>query len=183
MGWLMPKVVIPSSTLLIKSSLDCWKNWSRVEFHWKVAFCFASSQNGSMIGLVEYAHAIWFTSPNHDLAFVRSVGFGKFLIVDNIWLDGAIPVGVNFSPANSTVSLQNLNFLSLVTIPAITEIYVVPRFGKTSLLYYCHIAKCHLLFWVSWVHLWSLCHNFECIHTLMLDSLGVNIKTCSIPTL
>ena len=31
--------------------------------------------------------------------------------------DGAIPVGVIFNPANSTVCLQNLNLPLLITIP------------------------------------------------------------------
>ena len=39
-------------------------------------------------------------------------------------MDGAIPVGVNFSPANSTVALQNLNFVSLMTIPAVAQRYM-----------------------------------------------------------
>ena len=143
----MSKVVIPSSTLIIKSSLDCWKSWSRVEFYWKVAFCFTSSRNDSIIGKVEYVHVIWFTSPNHDLAFVRSVSFGKFLIADNIWLDGAIPARVNFSPTNSTLSLQNLNFLPLITIQAMAQRYSYSQIwkNKSSMLLSCNKVSSTIL--------------------------------------
>ena len=77
--------------------------------------------NGYIIGLMEYAQAIWFTSSNQDQAFVRSVGLGKFFIAEMIWSEGATPFGVNLRPANSMVSIQNLNFLSLITIPAVAN--------------------------------------------------------------
>ena len=70
---------------------------------------------------MEYAQAIWFTSPNQDWALVRSVGLWKLFIAERIWSEGATPFGVKLRPANSTVSLQNLNFLSLITIPAVAH--------------------------------------------------------------
>ena len=50
-------------------------------------------------------------------AFVRSTGFGKSFIANNIVSDGAILFGVNFSPANYLVSLQNLHFFLFMTMP------------------------------------------------------------------
>ena len=39
------------------------------------------------------------SSPNHDWALVRLVGFGKSFIADNIVSDGAIPFSVDLSLA------------------------------------------------------------------------------------
>ena len=46
-----------------------------------------------------------------------SLGVGKALIPDKMLSEGAIPDEVIFKPANMTVSLQNWNFLSFITIP------------------------------------------------------------------
>ena len=45
------------------------------------------------------------------------LGVGKSLITDKMLSKGAIPDGVIFKPANITVSLQNWNFLSFITVP------------------------------------------------------------------
>ena len=45
-----------------------------------------------------------------------TLGVEKFLIADKMLSEGAIPGGIIFKPANMTVSLQNWNFLSFITI-------------------------------------------------------------------
>ena len=69
------------------------------------------------MGLMAYAHATWFTSPNQDLVPVISLGTGKSVMADRMDSDGAIPVCVSFRPAKMTVSLQNWNLDLLITIP------------------------------------------------------------------
>ena len=57
------------------------------------------------------------TSPNHDLAPVMFVGVGKSFIAERMLFDGDMPCGDRVRLAKSTVSLQNLNFSSLITVP------------------------------------------------------------------
>ena len=47
---------------------------------------------------------------------MMSLGVEKSLIADKMLSEGAIPGGIIFKPANMTVSLQNWNFLSFITI-------------------------------------------------------------------
>ena len=44
-------------------------------------------------------------------------GFRKPFMATSNFSDGAMPLEVIFNPANSTVCLQNLNLLALITIP------------------------------------------------------------------
>ena len=69
------------------------------------------------MGLMAYAHATWFASPNQDLAPVMSLGTGMSVMADRMDSDGTIPACVSFRPAKMTVSLQNWNLDSLITIP------------------------------------------------------------------
>ena len=59
-----------------------------------------------MIGLIAYAQATWFTSPNHDCAPVMFVGVGKSLMAERILSDGDTPYVVIFNPAKSCVSTK-----------------------------------------------------------------------------
>ena len=65
-----------------------------------------------------YSHATWLTSPNQEHASVMFCGLGKSFIAVKILSVSAIPFGVIFNPANSTVSQQNLN-LSAISYNAI----------------------------------------------------------------
>ena len=69
------------------------------------------------MGLKEYPQATWLPSPNQEQASVMFSGFGNSFMATSHFSDGAIPVGVNFSPVNSTVCLQNFNLLALITKP------------------------------------------------------------------
>ena len=69
------------------------------------------------MGLREYPKATWFISPNQEQASVMFSGFGNSFMATSNFCDGAMPVGVIFNPANSTVCQQNLNLLALITIP------------------------------------------------------------------
>ena len=55
-------------------------------------------------------------SPNHDRAPVISDGWGKFWIALRMVSVGETPLGVTLSPAKATVSLQNWNFDSFITM-------------------------------------------------------------------
>ena len=72
-----------------------------------MALRLTKSRKGCIMGLMAYAHATWFTSPNQDLAPAMSLGTGKSVMADRMDSDGAIPVCVSFRPAKMTVSLQN----------------------------------------------------------------------------
>ena len=70
-----------------------------------------------MIGLIAYVQTTWFTSPNHDHAPVMFVGVWKPVMAGRMLSDGDTPYRVIFNPAKSILSLQNLNFFSLITMP------------------------------------------------------------------
>ena len=93
------------------------------DFHSKRSwrFFFTSSRNGSIIGLNEYAHATWLTSPNQDLASVMFLGLGKPEIAFSKLLEGVTPVGVIWRPPNWTTSWQNWNLSLLMTIPFVSH--------------------------------------------------------------
>ena len=82
---LMSEMVTPILTKLIMICLDCWNAFSRLSFQTKCVFFLTRSRNGSIMGLNEYAHATWLTSPNQDLASVIFLGVGKLDIAFN-WL-------------------------------------------------------------------------------------------------
>ena len=73
---LMSTVVTPFLTKLTMICLDCWNTFSRLSFETKCVFFLTRSRNGSIMGLNEYAHATWLTSPNQDLASVIFLGSG-----------------------------------------------------------------------------------------------------------
>ena len=110
------KVVTPFFTSPTITCLDCWNAFSRPSFQTKLEFFFTSCRNGSIIGLNEYAHATWLTSPNQDLASVMFLGLGKLEIAFSKLLEGVTPVGVIWRPPNWTTSWQNWNLSLLMTI-------------------------------------------------------------------
>ena len=96
-------------------------NLSRVSFNANVWLCLTKSLNGVIIGLKEYLHATWLTSPNQEHSSVMFCGFRKSFIAVKILSVGAIPFGVIFNPANSTVSRQNSNLSAFNTMPLLTH--------------------------------------------------------------
>ena len=106
-------VWIPSWTLLI-TSLELIKSWLSVLSQVNELLCLTSSQKGSITRLMAYVQATWFTRPNHEGESVIFVGVGKFSIAGNNLSDGVTPDRVIYSPANLTISWQNLNLVLFV---------------------------------------------------------------------
>ena len=97
---LMLKVVTPFLTKLTMICLDCWNAFSRLSFQTKCVFFLTRSRNGSIMGLNEYAHATWLTSPNQDLASVIFLGVGKLDIAFNRLSQGVTPEDVIWRSPN-----------------------------------------------------------------------------------
>ena len=96
-------------------------NLSKVSIDVNVWLCLSKSLNGVIIGLKEYPHAIWLTSPNQEHGLVMSCGLGKSFIVVKILSVDAIPFAVIFNPANSTVLQQNVNLFAFNTMPFVAH--------------------------------------------------------------
>ena len=69
------------------------------------------------MGLREYPQATWLISLNQERASVMFSGFQNSFMATSNFSDGAMTLGAIFNLANSTVCLQNLNLLALITIP------------------------------------------------------------------
>ena len=78
-----------------------------VSFHINFELTLTNSQNSCIVGLIEYDHATWLTSLNHDQALVISDGCEKFWVALRMVSVGETPVDVTLSPTNSMVPLQN----------------------------------------------------------------------------
>ena len=70
----------------------------------------SSSLKGSIVSAILNA---WFTKPNQDLTSVRLCGVGKSEMALMYFLHGCTLSLVISKPANSTLSLANLNFSGL----------------------------------------------------------------------
>ena len=110
-------MVTPCSISAMMASLEllnaCW----RASAHSKGVDVFSSDRNGSITSVMLNAYATWLTRPNHDCTLVREVGVGKSAIAFVYFLHGRT-VSLDISkPANSTVSIANLNLLGLSVMP------------------------------------------------------------------
>ena len=112
---------IPSFIFSIIHFFESANNLSKVSIHVNVWLCLTKPLNGVTIGLKEYPHAKWLTSPNQEHALVMSCGLGKSFIVVKILSVGAIPFAVIFNPANSTVLQQNVNLSAFNTMPFVAH--------------------------------------------------------------
>ena len=108
---LMSKVVMPFFTKPTMICLDCWNTFSRFSFQTKCVCFLTRFWNGSIIGLSEYAHATWLTSPNQDLVLMIFWWAGKLEIAFSKFSQGVTPV--IWRPPNWTTSLAELEFLSV----------------------------------------------------------------------
>ena len=101
----------------LELSNACW----RASVHSKGVDGLSSDRNGSIISVILNAYATWFTRPNHDRTSVREVGVGKSAIAFVYFLHGRT-VSLDISkPANSTVSLANLNLLGFSVMPCLPQ--------------------------------------------------------------
>ena len=71
------------------------------------------SWNGSIIGLNEYAHATWLTSPNQDISLVIFLGLGKPDIAFSRLSQGVTPEDVIWRPPELDYFLEELEFFSV----------------------------------------------------------------------
>ena len=97
---LMSNVETPCLTSLTMTCFDSWNAFSRVWFQLNLELFLTRSQNGSIIGLNEYAQASWFTRLNQDLASVMFLETRKFKIALSIDSEGDISDEVIYSPPN-----------------------------------------------------------------------------------
>ena len=91
----------------------CW----RASVHSKGVDGLSSDRNGSITSVMLNAYATWLIRPNHDRTSVKELGVGKSVIAFVYFLHGRTVSLVISNPANSTVSIANLNLLGLSVMP------------------------------------------------------------------
>ena len=113
----LSKMRTPSSTSLMRTSLDSLNILFRVSSQWKGVPGSSSSLNGNIRSAVAKAYEMWLTRPNQERMSVVLAGVGKLRMASRYFLQGRTLWGVISKPVNSTVSAPKLNLSGLRVIP------------------------------------------------------------------
>ena len=89
---------------------------------WNMLLGLSSSRKGSIVSAMLNAYDTWFTKLNQGLTSVRLCGVGKSAMTLMYFLHGRTVSSVISKPANSTLSLANLNFSGFRVIPCLSQV-------------------------------------------------------------
>ena len=110
MGLVLSKILTPLWISLMMVSFDFSNVCCSVSLHWNLLLGLSSSRKGSIVSAMLNAYDTWFTKPNQDLTSVRLCGVGKSEMALMYFLHGRTVLVIS-KPANSTLSLANLNMI------------------------------------------------------------------------
>lgn len=106
---------ISSEITLLESSNSVFKRSSQ----WNGVLGFSNSRKGNILSVMLRVYETWLTSPNQERISVMFLGVGKSSMAWRYFLHGRTLSTVISNPANSTVSLPNLNLSGFNMMPCL----------------------------------------------------------------